>query len=108
MNKLKKSELFADVYRLVLAKKSRQALTKIYDFLDDLVLAERFAEVDATLQDVDLSKLDPTCMLGFLTITFAARDSLTRWEPLLARARQACLERGMPDDKIERLFGELR
>lgn len=106
--KLKEAEFFADVYRLVAADKPRKALTKIYDYLDDLVLCEQLTLVDAALQAVDLGKLNPACMLGFLTITLATRDRLTEWEPLLARARRECLERGLTDEKVERLFGALR
>lgn len=82
-------------------------LTKIYDRLDELILDGRFDQVDTVLREVDLDKLDPICMLGYLSITFMARGQLEEWESLQSRARAACLARGMDGGKVERLFGQL-
>lgn len=108
MRALRRRELFADVHQLVSRGLSRKALTRIYDYVDDLILDERFAEVDVVLQEVDPDALDATCLLGFLSITLQAREQLRGWEPLADRARDWCRREGMDQGKIERLFGDLR
>ena len=108
MRALLRRELFTDVRQLVSQGLSRKALTRIYDYLDDQILDERFIEVDRVLREVDPGALDATCLLGFLSITLQARERLQEWEPLLSRARDQCRRRGMDEDKIERLFGDLR
>ncbi len=108
MRALRRREVFANVHQLVSQGMSRKALTRIYDYLDDLILDERFAEVDIVLQEVDPDTLDATCLLGFLSITLQTREQLEEWEPLLSRARDWCRRKGMNEGRIERLFGDLR
>lgn len=107
MDARKRREFLTGVHRLVAAEKSRKALARIYDFLDDLVLHDHLSGVDETLKEVDVEELDPTCILGFLSITFPVRDRLPAWAPLLVRSRAACMKQGVSEDKIERLFGAL-
>jgi hypothetical protein len=102
------SEFFAEIYRLVAVDKSREALTEIYDFLDDLLLEHRFTAVDAILKAVDLSKLDPTCMLGFLSITYVYRDRLTQRKPFRHQIKLECLVRRYSEEKVDQLFGDMK
>ncbi|MBI5533163.1 MAG: hypothetical protein HY898_10630 [Deltaproteobacteria bacterium] len=96
------------MYRLVRENQSRKALTVVYDYMDRLVLDGRFPQAATVLQIVDLTQLDSTCIVGFLTVTFSAREHIPTWAPLQVRARQACLDRGMPADKVERVFGDMK
>ena len=101
------SEFFAEVYRLIAADKSRKALTEIYDFLDDLLLEHRFTVVDLILKAVDLGKLDSTCMIGFLSITYIYHHQLAQRDPLLLRIKLECLAQGYSEEKVDRLLGGL-
>ena len=48
----------------------------IYNTVDDLLLAGKFAEVDTMLRDVDLETLGIAEMLSYLTITLYATEKL--------------------------------
>ena len=105
---MNQAEFLELVYRLVRENQQRKALTVLYDYMDRLVFDGQFPQAATVLQIVDLTRLDSTCIVGFLTVTFSAREHIPAWAPLQERARQACLDRGMPADKVERLFGEMK
>nr|MBK7065943.1 hypothetical protein [Deltaproteobacteria bacterium] len=65
-----------EVYGLVAAGSERKALTRIFDFCDELVLAENFSSCSAVLKEVDLDRLEATTALGFLSITNPAKERL--------------------------------
>ena len=108
MEALMSAEFFVPIYRLSAEGKDRHALRILFDRLGDLILVHEFGKVDAFLSQIDLSRLDSTTTLGFLSSTFAAKDHLSQWAPLRAKVEARFHEVGMASDKIERLLGDLR
>jgi hypothetical protein len=51
-------------------------LDRLYDRIDNDLLAGQFDKVDGLLQDLDPSSMSLTHALGWLTITYAAKDKL--------------------------------
>jgi hypothetical protein len=64
----------ARVYALCAQDKPRHALEQIFDQIDDWLLEEKFELVRQAFQLVDLEKLAPTCILGFLSVTVPYRE----------------------------------
>jgi hypothetical protein len=83
-----------------------EALSLIYDTLDDLLLEKRFADVDLALAVVNVDKLDVTLALGFLSITLAARERLPSRPDLVARVETRV--RQLAPDRVDALMGGLR
>lgn len=52
------------------------ALDALYDRIDDRLLAGDFVTVDREIASVDVAATDLTMLLGWLTITYAARERL--------------------------------
>jgi hypothetical protein len=82
----------------------RKALTRIFDTIDDLLLAGRFDPVERILKSLDVTRFEDTCLLGVLSITTMFREVLTERAGLAARIRSEYARRGMAPDKIDRLL----
>lgn len=82
------------------------ALSLIYDTIDDLLLARRFGAVDHVLARVDVARLDITLALGLLSITLAARDRLANRPALVERVEVRVRE--LAPDRIDALMDGLR
>jgi len=78
-------------------------IDEIFDKVDDLFLAGKFAEADALLPGVDPAALDASLIVAWLTITMAARDKLKNRGDLVKRAR-AHFEKIEPADRVDNLF----
>jgi len=59
------------------AETEDRAIDKLYEEIDDLLLAGKFDEVNARLLRVKPGELEPLIALGWLTITFAAKHKLS-------------------------------
>ncbi|TFH46695.1 MAG: hypothetical protein E4H01_09535 [Lysobacterales bacterium] len=79
-------------------------LDEIFNKVDDLFLAGKFEEADALLSAVDPREIGETLTIGWLTITFAARDRLQNRDALVARAR-AYFEAEIPEAAAALLKG---
>lgn len=62
-----------------------RALDDLYDRIDDALCAGDFASVDRELAAVDVEKTDVTMLLGWLTITYAAKDKLPSFTGMARR-----------------------
>ena len=96
-----------EVYGLVAAGSERKALTRIFDFCDELVLAENFSSCSAVLKEVDLDRLEATTALGFLSITNAAKERLPDRPQYLDRVA-TMLSRTRTEDYVDGLLRGLR
>jgi len=56
------------------------ALDYIFDTLDDLLLAERFGEVDSLLDVESLAPISVTAILGIVGMAWHAKGELENWE----------------------------
>ena len=82
------------------------SIDAVYDWLDELLLAEKFAEVDAILKRAEPVSFKDITMLAFATITLSARDRLSEHAGYVARARAALVSRGRtPEDINDMLEG---
>lgn len=63
------------------------ALDLVLKVIDDLLEAGRFAKIDELLDAVDLSRMDISTALGFLSATLAARDKLSARSEYAKRVR---------------------
>jgi hypothetical protein len=77
------------VYCLCEEQKIDQALDEVFERIDGLLSASRFEECDRLLDQVDVNRLNSHLLVGFLTITAAARHKLTARERLYTRVAQA-------------------
>lgn len=75
------------VYAMLAKNEGRAALTKVYDTLDEHALDEEFDAINWALDAVDVTRLDATTMLGFLSVTLAARHELPAHRELALRVR---------------------
>jgi hypothetical protein len=71
-----------EVYEAVAEHRVRPAIDILFEHMDDLFLEGRFQEADKILSLVDVEKLDENLMVGFLTITSAAKDHLNNRDAL--------------------------
>lgn len=72
----------AEVYEAVAERRVRHAIDVLFERMDDLFLEGKFQEADRILSSVDVEKLDENLMVGFLTITFAAKEHLNNRDAL--------------------------
>lgn len=54
----------------------RDELDKIYNTIYDLLVNKKFMEVDDMLKNIDLENISITYIIGYLTITAAAKNKL--------------------------------
>lgn len=66
----------ATVYRLAALGQDDEAGMVIYDKMDELLFAGRFADANAVLKSVDLDRLSTLHQVAFLTITGGYRQWL--------------------------------
>ena len=69
-----------------------QKLDILYLWIDTLLLAGRFEEVDRILAAVDVERLRTAVLLGYLTITFAAKHMLDNRDAFYERVRKRVVE----------------
>lgn len=82
------------------------ALDLIFERVDDALLAGEFDRVDAVLDAVKLDKLDSALVVGFLSVTRAAKSKLARRGVFVVRARARLLDLGCAD-RINQLMSGL-
>lgn len=63
---------FSTIYSLCAENKPRHALEIIFDTLDDRILENDIDFVVNFLDQVDLTKLAPTCILGLFSVLYPA------------------------------------
>jgi hypothetical protein len=56
--------------------KQSEALDRIYDWVDDLLLAGKFEEVNKKLGSLHLARLAPVLLVGWLTASLPAKSKL--------------------------------
>ncbi len=83
-----------------------RALNFMYKHIDDLLIAEEYAEVDEILQEVVPCELDPTLTVGFLTITFMWREHLAERQEVY-EAAEAHFAEIFPPERLPGLLGGL-
>jgi hypothetical protein len=76
------------VYQLCAQQRPRVALKLIFDTIDRWMTEGRWATVNGVLPDIELEKLAPTCVLGFLTITAPAKEKLLGRTAYYQRAKE--------------------
>jgi type III restriction enzyme len=79
--------LLADIDRVAKGGRVDKALDRLFLFVDDRLLAGRFADVDALLARADPAALHGSLQVGMLTITAAARDELSQRADFVRRVR---------------------
>ena len=96
------------VYELSASAHTDAAIDLVFDAIDDALFAGEFAEVDALLARVDVSRLDSHVTCGFLTITSAAAEHLPARPDFAQRAQKRLEELGRWTEQIERWFVRLK
>lgn len=76
----------------------------IYHDVDELLRLDKFATVDALLQDIDPTTRPIIETLAYISISYVAREKLPAWRPLVKRAR-AHLEKVDPERVDALLMG---
>ncbi len=66
---------------------SSKYLDAMYKEIDDLLIDGKYAAVDEILRQVHVDAQSLTMLLGYLTITFMFKDSLSERQPLLEKIR---------------------
>ena len=79
----------ASVYELCGDGKEDTDLDVIFDHIDDLLIAGEFARVECVLALVDVTRLSTDAMVGFLSITLAAKSKLPYRRAFVAMVRAA-------------------
>jgi hypothetical protein len=95
-----------EVYTLVAEGRNDAAIDRVFGEIDDLLLGGAFSAVDDILLEVELAKLNTTLLVGFLTITFAAKTRLFGREDFVRRVEQRLLV--LAPDRIDGLLRGLR
>jgi len=95
-----------DVYSLDAQGRKDAALDVVFKHIDDLILEKKFDTCDAVLDATDVGRLGTDLLVGFLTITNAARRRLNRREAFTARVTRRLHE--WAPDRVERLLSGLR
>lgn len=80
------------------------SIDAVYDWLDELMLAGKFEEVDAILKRAEPVSFKDITMLAFATITLSARERLPERAGYVARARAALVARGRTPEEISDLL----
>jgi len=96
-------DFFVRLESMSRSRKLDAALDFVFDFVDELLLAGRFREVNRFLRGVPVEKLDPAILVGFLTITGPARMTLDAWPELIVRIK-AQLRESMPPEELARVM----
>lgn len=96
----------SEVYALVAENRNDKAIDRVFDEVDELLLAGDFAKVDELLSEVDLAKLNPALLIGFLTITNVARKKLLAREDFVQRVERRL--RALAPERTEALLNGLR
>jgi hypothetical protein len=96
----------AEVYTLVAESRTDQAIDRVFDEIDELLLAGDFATVDEILLETDLARLNSALLVGFLTITLAAKKRLLAREDFVTRIEQRL--RTLQPEHVESLMNGLR
>ncbi len=99
-------DFLGEVYELVAKNRSKEAMALIFNFIDTRMLEDRFQEVDTIFCHMKVKRLDPHCMVGFLSITYSDLEHLRHWNGLRLRCREECASRGMEEEKLARLFDD--
>lgn len=73
------------VYALAAADQHDDAIDIVFEQIDTALCEDRFADVDAALSAADVSRLTTYEMVGFLTITLAARSKLANRSAFIER-----------------------
>ena len=66
----------------------RKQLAYVFKTIDDLLLSGNFEAVDFILDSIYLDDLDDMVSVGFLTICYAARHKLTKYQEYLNKATE--------------------
>lgn len=82
------AQVLEQIYEICARERPRFGLSMILDVVDRWVSEERWADVEATLQQADLARMAPTCVVGLLTATFPVRERLAVRKAYLERARE--------------------
>lgn len=94
-----------DVYSLVARQRPDDAVDILFDHIDDLLLAGRFAHCDELLRAVDLARLDTNLIVAVLSITLMAAEHLPYRARFFERARRRLAI--LAPDRVERLLSGL-
>jgi hypothetical protein len=73
---------------LDMLKKHNSALDVIYDYIDDLLLEGAYNKIDEVLETVAVKDWSNVLLVGFLTITLAAKLKLKNREKLFFRIKE--------------------
>lgn len=82
------ADLLATVAELMKQGRRRKALARIYDAVDGWLFGPAEDRCDEFLDRVVVDHLDPTILVGILTITLTGRERLSRRADFVARVRQ--------------------
>ena len=78
----------------------RERIMGMYKTIDGLLRNREFSKCDEVLQNVDVSGLNEVQLVGYLRITFPARNELPYWRTLLDEVKTELKESDEYDNSI--------
>lgn len=91
-----------EMYALVAAGETDDAIDVLFDAVDDACLEGRFDDVDVWCESIDVTKLGPDLLVAVLCITHAPKPYLSKRAALFARIHDRLYEL-VPDEAAELL-----
>lgn len=85
-------------------KEQREALDFLFDTVDDMLLDGKFEEVNELLKKAPLNEFSTTIQIGFVSITYAAKEKLPAYSLTLEIIRKNFLEAGFEKSRIQSLL----
>jgi hypothetical protein len=66
-----------------------EELDKVYDEIDDLMMDEKYSEIDAIIEAIDVHSLNPTLVLAYVVLTRGAESKLKHRRAFIKKALDA-------------------
>ena len=102
------TDWLTEFYGMVEQGRDRAAGDLLFERVDDAFLDGRFQEINELLPTIKLELLNPTLLVGWLCITFAAKPHLPSRDALVLRVEQRLRDLGEPEVRITGLLQGLR
>lgn len=94
------------IYKHIENSEIEEAGGLLLERIDESFERDKFFEVDELISKIDISKLNPTLMVGLLSFTYSGKDKL-RNRPLMVSKIEEKLTKDCPD-RVQKLMENLR
>lgn len=91
------NDWFREALELFVSGSEAKALDMVYDVMDNMLLSARFGDADQALREIDVPNTPMVILVGLLTITLPAWDTLPSRPAFFDSVRAECGARGRTD-----------